>query len=167
MARVLSAEALLAGASAVHTVDVPTDLLGTAPADDARAEAAAGAIKLRPLTLKDVQRITQAAKDGAILTSVLMVQQSLVEPRLTIEQVSALPAGLGRHLLEAVNRVSGIGLGPDDIEDAVKAPLARACFTLSKEFGWTPAECAELTIGQALLYLEMLARGERPAGSDT
>jgi len=33
---------------------------------------------------------------------------------------------------------------------------------LSKEFGWTPTECAELTIGQVLLYLEMIARGEHP-----
>jgi hypothetical protein len=43
----------------------------------------------------------------------------------------------------------------------VHAPLARACFVLAREFGWTPEKCAELTVGQVLLYLEMVARGGR------
>ena len=38
----------------------------------------------------------------------------------------------------------------------VQAPLARACFVLARQFGWTPDECAELTVGQVLTYLEML-----------
>lgn len=149
----LSTDDLLQGASATHAIEVPSALTG---AD------AVGQVVLRPLTVRDVRRINQAAKESQVLASVLMVQQSLVEPALTIDEVGGMPAGLVKFLLGNVNRVSGLELGEDDLEAAVKAPLARACFVLSREFGWTPAECSELTIGQVLLYLEMLARGESP-----
>jgi len=91
-----------------------------------------------------------------------MVTQALVEPRLRIDQVHRLPAGLVEFLLAEVNRVSGLSLHRDELAEAVHAPLARACFVLAQEFGWTPDRCAELTVGQILLYLEMLGRGERP-----
>src|SRR5262245_56376468 len=159
MARLLSADDLLAGAATVHKVAIPAALLDGAGTGNG---AIAGEVGLRALTLKDIQRVTQAAKESRVLTSVLLVQQALVEPKLTVEQVSALPAGVARFLLDKVNAASGLGLGDDDLDEAIKAPLARACFTLSKEFGWTPTECAELTIGQVLLYLEMIARGEHP-----
>lgn len=154
----LSTDDLLQGAAATHTVDVPQSLLGRAAANGD----AAGQVVLRPLTVRDVQRINQAARDQQVLASVLMVQQALVEPKLSVDQVGTMPAGLVKFLLDNVNRVSGLELGEDDLEQAVRAPMARACFVLSREFGWTPAECSELTVGQVLLYLEMLARGERP-----
>lgn len=154
----LSTDDLLQGASATHPVEVPASLLG----QGGQNGSAAGRVVLRPLTVRDVRRINQAARDQQVLASVLMVQQSLVEPQLSVEQVGAMPAGLVKFLLDNVNRVSGLDLGEDDLEAAVRAPMARACFLLSREFGWTPAECAELTVGQVLLYLEMLARGERP-----
>ena len=97
-----------------------------------------------------------------MLTSVLLVHQALVSPTLTVEQVATLPAGVAQFLTEQVNAISGLAMEADDLDRAVRAPLARACFTLSREFGWTPTECAELTVGQVLLYLEMLARDERP-----
>jgi hypothetical protein len=37
--------------------------------------------------------------------------------------------------------------------------MTRACFELAREFGWTPDECAALTVGQVLMYLELLGRG--------
>ena len=117
-------------------------------------------VVIRPLVLADVQRIQRAARDESALTSVLMVQQALVEPKLSIEQVGRLHAGLVEHLLREVNRISGLSLGGDDLEELVRAPLARACFVLAREFGWTPNECAGMTLGQILVYLEMLGRGE-------
>jgi len=92
-----------------------------------------------------------------------MVSQALVEPRLSVDQVHRLPAGLVEFLLAEVNRISGLTTPSDELADAVHAPLARACFVLAKEFGWTPQACADLTVGQVLLYLEMLGRGEHPA----
>ena len=47
----------------------------------------------------------------------------------------------------------------DTLTEMVQAPLSRACFVLAKEFGWTPQEVSEMTIGQILLYLEMLNKG--------
>ncbi len=158
MPRSLSAEELLAGSETTHTVEIPAAVLKP---EDALDGAEPGEVVLRPLNVRDIQRITQAAKEQQILTSVLMVQQALIRPKLTVEQVGSLSAGLVQFLLAKVNAVSGLSLDGDDLEQAVRAPLARACFILSREFGWTPAQCSELTLGQVLLYLEMLARGDR------
>ena len=98
----------------------------------------------------------QTAKEKGVLTSIIMVQQALVEPAMTMEQVGQLPAGLVQFLLSEVNRISGLSLSEDDLQEAVKAPLTKAVFVLAREFGWTPSQCSELTLGQVLLYLEML-----------
>src|SRR4051812_26352104 len=161
MARPLSAQDLLAGAGSRHTVVIPGELL---PAGESGG-IAAGEVVLRPLTLRDVQRVTQAAKDDRVLISAVMVQQALVQPELSVDQVASLPAGLVRFLLQATNRLSGLEVGAGELEAAAREPVVRACFVLSREFGWTPQQCSELTLGQVLLYLEMLARGETPGAA--
>lgn len=178
MTTTLTAEALLTGGSETFEVEVPAAVLAPGrvePSADAETDAkthagtdggvedepAPGTVTLRPLRLGDLQRIGKAAPDSNTLTSVLMVQQALVEPPLTVDQVNRLHAGLVEFLVGEVNRISGLRLDDDELADAVQAPMARACFTLSREFGWTPDECAQLTLGQVLLYLEMLGRGER------
>ena len=178
MATRLSADDLLASGNATFTVAVPAPLLaggfgGAAKNGDSAtaghastttaSAATAGEVTLRPLLVRDVDRVVRASKEQKVLSSVLMVQQALVSPKLTVEQVGSLPAGLVQFLAERVNAISGLSLGEEDLERAVKAPLARACFVLAREFGWTPAQCSELTVGQVLLYLEMLAREERGA----
>jgi hypothetical protein len=159
MSHILSAEDLLAGVSATHTIEVPAAALR--PNDSGIA----GSVTLRPLSVRDIQRVTRAAREQKVLASILMVQQALVEPRLSVDQVGSLPAGLVEFLVGKVNLLSGLHLDGDDLDRAVKAPLAKACFVLAREFGWTPAQCSELTVGQILVYLEMLARGESPGGS--
>ena len=159
MSRLLRAEDLLAGASATFTIEVPGSVLR--PDETGTA----GSVTLRPLTVRDIQRITQAAKEQKVLASILMVQQAMVEPRLSVEQMGSLPAGLVEFLVGKVNMLSGLHFDGDDLDRAVKAPLAKACFILAREFGWTPAQCSELTVGQILVYLEMLARGEAPGGT--
>lgn len=153
----LNAEELLAGSSLNHEVEIPADLLssnGHTPPD--------ACVVLRPLTVRDLQKISKAARDDEQLSATLMIQQGLVEPALKPEQVSQLPAGLARFLVERINAISGISTSRDALAELVQAPLARACFVLAKEFGWTPEEVSGMTIGQILLYLEM-ARG----GGDT
>lgn len=156
----LSADELLAGASLTYRVTLPAHLVLASTSDDGPAE-----VVVRPLVLADIARLNRAAADDGDLASALMVHQAMVEPRLTLEQVHRLPAGLVEFVLGEVNRVSGLSVQADELEDAVHAPLARACFVLAREFGWTPDRCAELTVGQVLLYLEMLGRGERPTAS--
>ena len=157
----LSAEDLLAGAAATYTVDVPAAVLR--PGGDA-GPASGGQVTLRPLTVRDVQRVAQAAKEQRLVSGVLMVQQALVSPKLTVEETGSLSAGLLQFLLDKVNRLSGLTVEGEDLEGAIRAPLTRACFVLAREFGWTPAECSALTLGQILLYLEMLARQEPAEG---
>ncbi|MCP5152178.1 MAG: hypothetical protein H6983_23900 [Ectothiorhodospiraceae bacterium] len=158
---VLKAESLLAGASVTHDLAIPPELLGSAgDAPDA------GTVRLRPLTLASVQRILKAAKDDDGLMSALIVREALVEPRLTYEQAASLPSGLARFLLREARRISGLDTGEDELAEAIQAPLARACFVLAREFGWTPQQVSELTVGQVLLYLEMTRqenRGEQTA----
>ncbi|MFH7025254.1 MAG: hypothetical protein ACHBN1_07595 [Heteroscytonema crispum UTEX LB 1556] len=114
---------------------------------------------LRPLTVRDLQRIGKAARDDEQLSATLMIQQGLVEPALKMEQVSHLSAGLARFLVERINAISGISTPRDALAELVQAPLARACFILAKEFGWTPEQVSGMTIGQILLYLEMARTG--------
>jgi len=159
--KTLTSDELLAGAAATYTVSVPASMLG--PNGNGGT---GGEVTLRPLTVRDVQRVAQAAKEQRLLTSVLMVQQSLVSPKLTVDEAGSLAAGLLELLLARVNEISGLRAGDDDIDTAVRAPLTRACFILSREFGWTPAETAALTVGQVLLYLEMIARQEPVEGAE-
>ncbi len=147
----LSAEELLAGGELTHEVQVPAELLqGGGPAG--------AQVELRPLTVRGLQRIAKAARDDEELSAALMIQQALVSPSLALEQVSSLPAGLARFLVEKINELSGISTPRHELEELVQAPLARACFVLAKEFGWTPEEVSGMTVGQMLLYVEM-ARG--------
>lgn len=149
----LSADELLAGGGLTFSVEVPPHILQ--PGGSA-APVAAGSVQLRPLTVKDLQRISRAAKDSDNLTATLMVQAALVEPALSVQQVAALHVGLVDFLLEQVNRISGIASTPEDIGQAASDPLAKAAFILAREFGWTPQDINNLTLGQVVLHLEML-----------
>jgi hypothetical protein len=148
----LSAEELLAGSSFTHEVEIPVEFVGTN-----RNGSSDRRVVLRPLTVRDLQRIGKAAREDDDLSAALMIQHALVEPVLKLEQVSQLPAGLARFLIEGINSISGISTPRDALGELVQAPLAKACFVLSKEFGWTPEEVSGMTIGQILLYLEMTA----------
>ncbi|UCD79867.1 MAG: hypothetical protein JSW26_00080 [Desulfobacterales bacterium] len=154
----ISADMLIAGADTVFTVNIPASILRPANGAGTEDEAGATAVTLRPLRLADLVRVQKAAKDNDHLASVVMVQQSLVEPKVSIDQVNKMHVGLVQFLLQEVNRISGISMSADELENTVQAPLARACFVLAREFGWTPEQCAGLTLGQVLVYLEMLGK---------
>lgn len=149
----LTAEDLLAGSGLTHEVDVPPEFL-TPGGEDMVAH-----VLLRPLTVHDLQRIDKASRDDEALSAGLMIQQALVEPSLNLDQVSRLPAGLARFLVARINSISGIDTPRNALDELVQAPLAKACFVLAREFGWTPEDVSGMTIGQILLYLEMANNG--------
>ncbi|MBV9408858.1 MAG: hypothetical protein JO164_08530, partial [Candidatus Eremiobacteraeota bacterium] len=60
---------------------------------------------------------------------------------------------------DRINEISGIDTPQNALEELVQAPLAKACFVLAREFGWTPDQVSGMTIGQILLYLEMMRGG--------
>lgn len=150
----MSIEDLLAGGSIDHEIELPADQIG--PDVQGRT------VRVRPLSVRDLQLISKAAKDDESLSAALIIQRALVEPKMKLDEVQSLPAGLARVLVERINALSGIELPRDALEEMVQAPLAKACFVLAKEFGWTPEEVSGMTIGQILLYLEM---GRREAES--
>jgi hypothetical protein len=153
---VLTADQMLAGVWLREEVEVPAALLAGGPGGGESR------VVLRPLAVRDLQRIQRASKDDETLTASLMIQHALIDPELHMEQVTQLPAGLASFLLGRINAISGISTSRDVLEEMVQAPLARACFVLAKEFGWTPEDVSGMTIGQILLYLEMSRReGDR------
>jgi hypothetical protein len=156
-AHYLSTNELLAGAALTHAIEIPAAVLAPAGPSEARVRK----VRMRPLAVRDLQRATKAARDDDSLLSVLMLKDALVEPALSLDQVHGLHAGLARFLLQELNRISGLAVDGETLAGAVEAPLARACFILAREFGWSPQEVGELTMGQILLYLEMLGQGRR------
>jgi hypothetical protein len=152
----LSAEDLLAGARLRQRVTIPPELLADEPGRPDDAE-----VVLRPLSVMDLQAIAKAARDDATLSSALMIQRAMVSPELAQEQALKLPAGVARFLVDRINELSGLAITSDALAEHVQAPLARACFVLAKEFGWTPEEVSGMTVGQILLYVQM-SRGEAP-----
>lgn len=145
----LTAEELLAGSALTFDVIVPAALLNLAALD-------VGKVRLRPLTVRDLQLVARAAKDNDALASALMVQSALVEPKLTLTQVNGLAAGLLQFLLTEVNRISGLLLQAGEMSAAAEDPLVRAAYLLAREFGWTPEQVGQLTLGQILLHLQLL-----------
>lgn len=153
----LSPEELLAGSVLTFEVEVPQEVLYPSVGRSGR-DSGPHTVKLRPLTVRDLQLISQAAKESDTLLATLMVQQSLVEPAMSVAQASNLHVGLVQFLVHQVTRISGIDATAEQLDRARQSPLAKAAFVLAREFGWTPQQVSELTLGQALLHLQMLTR---------
>ena len=151
----LTAEELLAGSSLTYDLDVPPEVIHPCSEDSKQSDKSMR-IKLRPLSMHSVQRVLKASKDDEGLMSALMVKESMVEPELSYGQTMRLSSGLVRFVLAEVQRISGLKASDDELTEAVQAPMAKACFVLAKEFGWSPQQVAELTLGQVLMYVEMI-----------
>ena len=176
----LTSEKLLAGASVYFEVKIPLSILqadmgDSATLTDAEGQAlptdhlgnlalasnpsAENRVRMRPLTVADLQIINRAARDSDSLMATLMVQKSLVEPKMSIAEVNQLPVGVLQFLLNQVNEISGINASEDQLRQAAEEPLARAAFILAQNFGWTPQQVGDLTLGQVLFNLKMLRQG--------
>ena len=157
---VLTSEELLAGGALTHEIGIPHDLLRPGAAQNTAQKGAVDSkVVLRPLNVLDLQRIAKASREDESLSATLMIQQALLEPAMTAEQILQLPAGVARFLVERINLISGISTPRGALDEHVQAPLAKACFVLAREFGWTPEQVSGMTIGQILLYLEMVHKG--------
>ena len=155
----ITPEELLAGSETTFDIDIPLEILHpSVNGAAAPKKKAPQKMKLRPLTVRDVQLITKAAKDNEVLTSLLMIQQASVEPELKQKDIANMHSGLVRFLVDKINRISGLSTTEDELQAFAEAPLIRAFFALSQEFGWTPQQMKELTVGQILGYLEMMHR---------
>ena len=156
----VTAEELLAGRELTFEVEIPPQILSPSLNGPANGQAAKK-VQLRPLTVKDVQLIAKGAKDDEVLTSVLMIQRSVVEPALKQSDVAGMHSGLVRFLVDAINRISGLSTTEDEMKEIVESPIVRAFFVLAKEFNWTPQQVREMTVGQILGYLELLNQNKQ------
>jgi len=176
----LTSEKLLAGASIYFEVEIPLPILqadmgDTATLTDSEGQplpadylgnlalasnpSAENRVRMRPLTVVDLQLINRAARDSDSLMASLMVQKSLQDPKMSIAEVNQLPVGVLQYLLNQVNEISGINASEDQLKQAAEEPLARAAFILAENFGWTPQQVGDLTLGQVLFNLKMLRQG--------
>jgi hypothetical protein len=155
----LTAEELLAGSSITYQIEVPPAILNPS---EANGRGPGKHVRLRPLTVRDLQVVTRAAKESDALIATLMVQRALVEPELTVAQVASMHSGLVQFLLDRVNQISGITSSAADLKGSLEAPIVTASFVLSREFGWTPQQVSEMTLAQVLLHLQMLKEKLQP-----
>ena len=154
-------EELLAGSDLTYDVSIPASLLHPSPDASPVANQLTRKVRIRPLTVRDVQLIAKAAKSDEVLTSVLMVQRAVVEPALKDRDIAQMHGGLVRFLVERINHVSGLSTGEDDLRTIAESPLVQAFVVLAREFGWTPEQVRQLTVAQLLSYLEVLNRAPR------
>ena len=155
---------LLAGSDVTYDVDIPAALLHPSPDHEVATNGQGRRVRIRPLTVRDVQLIAKAARSDDVLTSILMVQRAVVEPALKERDVAQMPGGVVRFLVERINRVSGLTASEDDLKLVAESPLVQAFAVLAREFGWTPDQVKNLTIAQVLGYLEVLGRVRRGQG---
>lgn len=155
----LTSEDMLAGSRLSFDITVPQEVL-TPGTEDRSLTRGDNKVKLRPLTIADLQTTSRAAKDNDSLLAVLMVQKSLLEPALSVAEVSSLNLGLMKYLLDQVHLISGLETDTAHIKAMAEEPMARAAFLLSREFGWSPQQISELTLGQILVHLQMMTKGE-------
>lgn len=157
----ITPEELLAGKELTYDVEVPPAVL--TPGEEAPRGGEPKKLRLRPLSIKDVQLIAKAAQDDEVLTSVLMIHRSVIEPKLKQSEIADMPGGLVRFLVERINRISGLSAGDDELKDMAGSPIVQAFFVLAKEFNWTPQQVKQMTVGQVLGYLELLNQTRRSA----
>lgn len=103
----LSAEDLLAGTTATYDVAVPASILR--PGGSAGENHSEAVVRLRPLTLGVFLLIMKAAKEDASLIPLLMIQESLVEPEMSLNQIKQLHLGLINFLIGHIRQISGLG----------------------------------------------------------
>ena len=144
----LTAEELLAGSALNHTISIPSDLLTGNGYSVANTE-----VVIRPLTVRDLQRISKAAHDDDNLSAALMIVQAMVEPNLKLDQVTQLPAGIARFLVEQINTISGVNTPRSTLEAMVQVPfltpLAATISTTSFDTSWKvgihPRDCSSIS----------------------
>lgn len=104
---VITAEDLLAGAAATFNIPVPEALLR--PGEDKTDKLPEPAVvEIRPLTIGAFQLILKAAKEDAGVIPLLMIRESLVQPRLSLDQIKGMPLGLVEFLIGQIRHISGL-----------------------------------------------------------
>ena len=153
----LTAEELLAGSALTFEIEVPAHVLRPGERLDGRANAAGRTVRLRPLTVADLQLDLAGGQGERLAAGTLMVQRALVEPAMSVPRSTALHVGLVGIPPAQVNRISGIDATSAELAEAEgrAAGAGRPSSSRASSAG-RREEIGELTLGQVLLHLQML-----------
>ena len=146
----------MAGTNTTFEVNVPSGLLQLTKETKMNNEEMT--LEIKPLSIGAFHLILKAARDDAGLIPLLILTESLVNPKLSLEQVKKLQLGLVEYLIAEVKIVSGLSEKKKILTEIEQSPLARSSFVLAREFGWTPSQIQELTMAQVSLYLQMIQK---------
>ena len=100
---ILTVEALLAGEQATFEIKIPKELLAQQEIENEETS-----VKIKPLTIGSYLLIIKAAKEDSALIPLLMIKESMVNPKLTLVQVKQMKVGLVEYLVEQIKTISGI-----------------------------------------------------------
>ncbi|MCB9232786.1 MAG: hypothetical protein H6581_14035 [Bacteroidia bacterium] len=101
----VSADDLLAGANATYSIEVPAEVIKPGANGDGKPVQ----VQIRPITIGGFQLILKAAKEDAALIPLLLIQEALVEPKMSLAQVQRMHLGLVEFLVSHIREISGMG----------------------------------------------------------
>ena len=104
----MSQEDLLMGASITYDIEVPPEVLNPGKNQAGSSNGQKSFVQIRPLSIGKFQLIMKAAREDAGLIPLLMVKESLVEPKLSLDQIKNAHLGLIDFLMMHISRVSGL-----------------------------------------------------------
>ena len=104
-AQVLTAEDLLSGTDSILDVSLPKELIGGSGEID---QDETGIIKLRPLSIGTFNLVLRAAQNERGLVPLLMIKESMVEPKLTLDQIKNMQLGLTEFIVSKIKTISGL-----------------------------------------------------------
>jgi hypothetical protein len=100
----ITPEELLVGSAIAFDVEVPPEILRPG-----QIHASEGiVVQLRPLTIGTFGLIIKAGKSDPGLIPLLMIKESLVQPKLSLEQVKSMHLGLVNFLISHIREISGL-----------------------------------------------------------
>ena len=147
----LTSDDLLAGSQVIHEITIPVQVLN--PGQEPVNGQDGGRVKLKPLTVQTLTLISRAARDNPDLVPLLTIRESLVEPRMSLDEVKQLHVGLVDYLVSQINLISGLKEDGESWGHLVNSAFSQAHILLAKHFGWTPQQVSELTPAQVAVYL--------------
>ncbi len=104
----LTPEDLLAGAKTTYEISVPSGILRPGEKSTADSESMEMTVEIRPITIGTFQLIMKAAKSDPGLIPLLMIKESMVNPKLALPQIQQLHLGLIDFLIEHIREISGM-----------------------------------------------------------
>ena len=102
----LTAEDLLVGASTTFEITVPPEILYPGGGNAMKEEEVI--LEIRPMTIGVFQLIMKAARQEASMIPLLMIKESVVTPKLSLDQIKRMHLGLVEFLVGHIREISGL-----------------------------------------------------------